>query len=58
MEMSMKAKGQHTKTNAELLALALTFGGLADRSNATECKSANGVISTVLGFEIPYPPRD
>ena len=47
-----KAKGQSgTVAKPELLALALTFGGLAEWSNAADCKSVNGVHGTVLGFE-------
>ena len=34
-----------------MLAPALTFGGLAERSNAADCKSVNGAQNTVRGFE-------
>jgi hypothetical protein len=47
-----KAKGQsETVAKPELLAFTLTFGGLAEWSNATDCKSVNGGHTTVLGFE-------
>jgi hypothetical protein len=47
-----KAKGQsETVTKPELLALTFTFGGLAEWSNAADCKSVNGASTAVLGFE-------
>jgi hypothetical protein len=48
-----KAKGQLVPVNEpELLALVFTFGGLAERSNAADCKSVNGgPTAIVLGFE-------
>jgi hypothetical protein len=47
-----KEKGQSgTVAKPELLALAFTFGGLAEWSNAADGKSVNGGHDTVLGFE-------
>jgi hypothetical protein len=47
-----KAKGQAgTVAKPELLASTFTFGGLAEWSNAADCKSANGAQNIVLGFE-------
>ena len=48
----MKTKGQPPKV-AKLERLALVFfrGGLAEWSNAADCKSVNGGHTTVLGFE-------
>jgi hypothetical protein len=47
-----KAKGQTgTVAKPELLAFSFPFGGLAERSNAADCKSVNGAQNTVLGFE-------
>ena len=47
-----KAKGQSgTVAKPELLALAFTFGGLAEWSNAADCKSVNGACTAVRGFE-------
>ncbi len=34
-----------------MLAQASTLGGLAEWSNAADCKSVNGGHTTVLGFE-------
>jgi hypothetical protein len=49
--LANKVKGQSgTVAKPELLALVFTFGGLAERSNAADCKSANGATNTVLGF--------
>ncbi len=47
----MKAKGQQNRFKTELLARTVTFGGLAEWSNAADCKSVNGAQNTVLGFE-------
>jgi hypothetical protein len=50
--MNTKAKGQsETVAKPELLAFAITFGGLAEWSNAADSKSVNGATNTVLGFE-------
>src|SRR5580704_8549377 len=47
-----KAKGQSgTVAKPVLLASTFTFGGLAERSNAADCKSVNGGHTTVRGFE-------
>jgi hypothetical protein len=53
ISMSKKAKGQRNQVaeQPEPLASILTFGALAKRSNAADCKSVNGGPSTVLGFE-------
>jgi hypothetical protein len=48
----MKTKGQQPRVSTlELLALYNFRGGLAERSNAADCKSVNGGHTTVLGFE-------
>ena len=48
----MKAKGQSgAVAKPELLALTFILGGLAEWSNAADCKSVNGGRTTVLGFK-------
>ena len=47
----MKTKASSPVAKLELLALVSFRGGLAEWSNAADCKSVNGVIGTVLGFE-------
>ena len=50
--MILKAEGQSGSVDKpELLALTFTFGGLAEWSNAADCKSVNGGPTTVLGFK-------
>lgn len=48
----MKTKGQQPLVvKLELLAFACDLGGLAERLNATDCKSVNGARNTVQGFK-------
>ena len=50
--ISMKTKGQQPLvTKREPLALCVFRGGLAEWSNAADCKSVNGGLPAVLGFE-------
>ena len=51
--VDIKAKGQHypVAKQLETMALASTTGGLAEWSNAADCKSVNGASTAVLGFE-------
>ena len=46
-----KAKASASVSKPNTLALAFKLGGLAERSNAADCKSVNGGHTTVLGFE-------
>lgn len=48
----LKTKGQQPLVaKLELLALCDFRGGLAEWSSAADCKSVNGGLTTVLGFE-------
>jgi hypothetical protein len=47
----MKTKGQPQVAKLERLALVSFCGGLAEWSNAADCKSVNGGPTAVLGFE-------
>ena len=50
--MPYKTKGQQPQVaKLELLALFVFRGGVAEWSNAADCKSVNGGPTTVLGFE-------
>lgn len=50
--MATKTKGQQPLVaKQELLALCEFHGGLAERSNATDCKSVSGADTTAQGFE-------
>jgi hypothetical protein len=51
----MKIKGQRNQVAEQPgpLASTFTFGGLAEWSNAADCKSVNGGPTTVLGFKSP-----
>jgi hypothetical protein len=49
--MNTKAKASASVYKPNTLALALNFGGLAERLNATDCKSVNGASNTVQGFK-------
>ena len=52
IDTPMKTKGQSPKVaKLERLALVSFCGGLAERSNAADCKSVSGGPTTVLGFE-------
>lgn len=55
----MKTKGQSPKVSKTRAAgLCFVRGGLAQRSNAADCKSVNDGHIIVLGFESPYPLPD
>ncbi len=61
----LQTKGQQPLVaKLEPLALCVFRGGLAERSNAADCKSVNGGRTTVLGFEsltrrqINYTPAE
>jgi hypothetical protein len=50
--MILKGKGQRCPVaKQEPLASTLDLGGLAERSNAADCKSVNGAQNTILVFE-------
>ena len=46
-----KAKASVSVAKPNTLAIALSFGGLAERSIAADCKSVGGAHITVQGFE-------
>ncbi len=49
--MKLKAKASASVYKPNTLALIFKLGGLAEWSIAADCKSVNGGLTTVLGFE-------
>jgi hypothetical protein len=49
--MLHKAKASVSVSKPTTLAVAFKLGGLAERSNATDCKSVNRADTTVQGFK-------
>ena len=49
--LANKAKASVSVAKPNTLAVALNFGGLAERSNAIDCKSTSGAHDIGQGFE-------